>query len=57
MALVTDYMNASNFQSSKEAEDAFQLIKVRLTTALILVLLDFLSHLSCIAMLQRWELG
>ena len=27
----------------KEAEDAFQLIKVRLTTAPILVLLDFAS--------------
>ena len=41
MALVTDCMKGSRFQWTKEAEDAFQLIKVRLTTAPILVLPDF----------------
>ena len=35
---MTDCMKGSKFQWTKEAEDAFQLIKVRLTTALILVL-------------------
>ena len=41
MALVTDCMNGSRFQWTKEAKDAIQLIKVRLTTAPILVLSDF----------------
>ena len=41
MVPVTDYMKGSQFQMTKGVEDAFQLIKVRLTTAPILVLPDF----------------
>ena len=41
MALVIDCTEGSRFQWTKEAEDAFQLIKVYLTTAPILVLPDF----------------
>ena len=41
MASVTNCMKASRFQWTKEVEDVFQLIKVRLTTAPILVLPDF----------------
>ena len=41
MALMTDYMKGGQFHWTKEAEDAFQLIKVCLTTAPILVLPNF----------------
>ena len=41
MAPMTDCMKGSQFQWTKEAEDAFQLIKVRLTNTPILVLPDF----------------
>ena len=41
MALVIDCVKGSKFQWTKEAEDVFQLIKVCLTTAPILVLPDF----------------
>ena len=41
MAPVTDYMKGSRFQWTKESKYAFQLIKVPLTTAPILVLPDF----------------
>ena len=41
MSPVTDCMKGSRSQWTKEAEDAFQLIKVCLTTTPILVLPDF----------------
>ena len=41
MASMTDCMKGSRFQWTKEVEDAFQLIKMCLTTAPILVLHDF----------------
>ena len=41
MAPVTDCIKDSRFQWMKEVEDAFQLLKVCLTTTLILVLPDF----------------
>ena len=49
MAPMTNCMKGSKFQWTKEAEDAFQFIKVHLTTAPILVLLDFanLFELHC----------
>ena len=49
MVPVIDCMKGSKFQWTKEAEDVFQLIKVRLTTAPILVLRDFaqLFELHC----------
>ena len=52
MAPVTNCMKGSRFYWTKEVEDAFQLIKVRLTTALILVLPDFanLFELHCDAL-------
>ena len=41
MAPMTDCMKGNRFQWTKKAEDAFQLIKVRLTTFPILVLPNF----------------
>ena len=41
MALVTDCMKSGRFHWSEEIEEAFQLIKMHLTTAYILVLPDF----------------
>ena len=43
MALVPDCMKGSRFQWIKEAEYAFQLIKVHLTTTPILVLTNFVN--------------
>ena len=56
MAPVTDYMKGSWFNWTKEVEDAFQLIKMHLTTAPILVLHDFLNNLNYIVMLRKWLL-
>ena len=55
MAPVTDCMKGSRFQWTKEAEDAFQLMKVHLTTASILVLPDFANpfELHC----DAWKVG
>ena len=41
MTPVTNYMKGKRFQWTKEVEDAFQLIKIRLTTTPILVLPNF----------------
>ena len=56
MAPMTDCMKGSRFQWTKETEESFQLIKVRLTIAPILELSDYPQHLSCIAMLRKWVL-
>ena len=52
MAPMIDCMKGSRFQWTKEAENAFQLIKVCLTTNPILVLSDFSQpfELHCVAL-------
>lgn len=43
MAPITDYMNGTKFAWTRNAEAAFDLIKQKLTTVTLLVLLDFMQ--------------
>lgn len=57
MAPVTDCIKLSQFVWTPEAEEAFQLIKHKLTTAPVLALPNFSVPFDYIWMLPRMALG
>ena len=56
MALVTDCIKSGQFHWTDEAKKAFQLIKMRLNTAPILVLPDFSQPFELHCDASKWVL-